>query len=180
MCSRVGGNIERHLALRRDNDGKKIEVEIVSAAVNDVMPLRERIMYPGRPDKCVQEEDHKDHARHLAARTVCTHSDDSSVETDGEVVGIVSVFLPLPDTKEGAMFRKLAVDPKWQGSGLGSTLVRAAAEVARVAGAGRLFCHVRVSANVETFYTKKLGFSRRCGPFCQYGCDDILELDLLL
>merc|ERR1712218_396622 len=136
---------------------------IMRASAAAVMPLRERVMYPNNPERCRQDGDEE--AIHLAAYESDVH------EGGGElIVGVVSVYLT---DKGDAIFRKLAVAPEVQGRGIGSTLVRAAAEEAKDAGCSRLYCHVR--PNMEQYYVRKLGFRRHGEPFEKYGHSDILE-----
>ena len=153
---------------------------VVRAETSDVVPLREIVMYPGRKDMCILDED--DGAIHLAARA--PRGDAQSVDCDGDgvsssdataaIVGVITLVLK----GDRAQFRKLAVLPDWQGIGVGSALISVAAAEATVAGCKRLFCHARL--NAEQFYAK-LGFARRRDPFNKYGKEiSHVEMEIVL
>jgi ribosomal protein S18 acetylase RimI-like enzyme len=73
-----------------------------------------------------------------------------AAEENGEVVGIVSL-IPRPD---GVQLRSMAVDPAYQGGGVGRMLVEAAVDRLRAAGVHRVWCNARDTA---------IGFYERLG-----------------
>lgn len=167
------------------DDSASVPSSVVIARASsaaDVMPLRERVMYPGQPERCAQEDDDDDTTIHLVARIVAPIATAEDASSTASIVGVISVY-PNADGTDGkeAIFRKLAVAPEYQGLGIGRALIGAAATEASAVGCTRLFCHVRESAGVEEFYVGSgLGFSRRGGRFERYGRDDILELETRL
>ena len=165
----------------------ELVVRRVSSA--KVLALRERVLWPGRPEMCVLSEDETASAVHLAAcRSASTEANGeasgevSGTDTEAEVVGVLSLFLPacLPDDEGGrAQFRKLAVDEGWRGRGIGSSLIDVAAAESRAAGAASLFCHARLAQ--AAFYEAR-GFARRGQPYAKYGsaAELYVEMELML
>ena len=143
-------------------DSKLDGIVVMRADANDMMFLRERVLYPNNPEKCILKEDVA--AIHLAARTgVDWDNENKKCISCGEIVGIVSLVLINNDSMQ---FRKLAVAPEWQRIGIGSGLISVAAAEASIAKCKRLFCHARLSA--EEFYSR-CGFLRCGEPFNKYG-----------
>jgi amino-acid N-acetyltransferase len=92
---------------------------------------------------------------------IALHAEDFIVATaDDQIVGCVHLDEYAPSLSE---LRSLAVDPAWQGAGIGRLLVLATEHLARIRGIATLFA---VSNDEE--YFNKFGFERR----------DIPELDL--
>lgn len=147
-----------------------------AAAADDVVGLRERVLWPGRPDLCVLDVDDAPGALHLVAAA-----------PDGErTVGVISLFLPdergnVADgmRKGRAQFRKLAVDEAWRRCGIGSTLVDVAAAEARLAGCATLFCHAR---ELQAGFYEQQGFVRAGSVFRKYEASEerYVEMELEL
>ncbi|GAA4604027.1 GNAT superfamily N-acetyltransferase [Actinoplanes octamycinicus] len=74
---------------------------------------------------------------------------------DGRLVGFVQVCW---DGGPHAFVLDTAVDPDWQHRGIGTALVKAAAEEARAAGCEWL--HVDFEPHLEHFYVEQCGFRR--------------------
>lgn len=129
-----------------------------------VIGLRERVLWPGRPDLCVLSEDSTPCAVHLAA----THDESDSP------IGVLSLFLPDDDGR--AQFRKLAVDERWRRRGIGTALIEAAASEARQAGCATLFCHAR---EPQALFYEQRGFRRVGEPYFKYGDagDEYVEME---
>ena len=148
--------------------GAGVRVERVSAS--RVAALRERVLWPGRPEMCRLPEDESEGAVHLAAVLAGGEAD----EEGPEIVGVLSLFLPGAEGEGRAQFRKLAVDEAWRRRGLGAALVDVAAAECRAAaargGAQRpataLFCHAR---EAQAMWYEKRGFRRVGEPFQKYG-----------
>ena len=133
----------------------------------DVVGLRERVLWPGRPEMCLLPEDELSSAIHLAAYA----------ENEEGTLGVLSLFLPA-STAGRAQFRKLAVSPPWQGEGLGTALVRSAAAEAESAGCCALYCHAR--ERQAGFYQAR-GFARVGEAFVKYeGGGSYVEMELPL
>ncbi|MTV25764.1 GNAT family N-acetyltransferase [Nitriliruptoraceae bacterium ZYF776] len=88
---------------------------------------------------------------------------------DGEVVGTVSFVLPTDAAWEDrtppagdAGFRILAVDPAWEGYGIGTALVDACFALARERGAHRLLItSMAWMHRAHALYERRYGFVRR-------------------
>ncbi len=143
-------------------------------AAADVVGLRERVLWPGRPDMCVLPEDEAETAVHLAATYDSADGDDAPSEAGdasdasgaSRVVGVVSLFPSDRGTGARCQFRKLAVSPDEQGRRLGTALVETALAEARQAGASALFCHARLG---QAGFYERLGFRSVDEPFEKYG-----------
>jgi len=149
----------------------KLVIRRVRAA--DVRSLRERVLWPGQPDKCILAEDDASHAIHLAAidESPGAAGDATGKLPASKVLGVLSLFVPQGDeaAQDGAtraQFRKLATDPEWRSRGIGSALISTAAAEARCAGASTLVCDARQQQ--APFY-EALGFTAIGEPFAKYG-----------
>ena len=122
-------------------------LQVRRARVDEIFPLRHAVLRPGKPvSYSVYDED--DHAVHIGAWT-----------SDGEMlVGCATVFpdpWPGPPAEPAAWrLRGMAVDPEWQGRGVGAQVLAAAIAAARDAGAPLLWANGRTAA---------LSFYRRHG-----------------
>ncbi|GIT91838.1 N-acetyltransferase [Jannaschia pagri] len=115
-------------------------MEIIPLTAEDTLPLRQKVLWPDRPLGALRVPGDDD-AIHLGA------------ERSGSLVGVASFY---SDGPTSARLRKLAVDPAYQGQGLGRALVQAGALVLRQAGCDTLWCDARATA--LTFY-HGLGFT---------------------
>lgn len=90
--------------------------------------------------------------------------------TSNKLIAIVSLF----EVKSGNFqFRKFAVDPDYQGRGIGNELLAYITDFARNEGGKRLWCNARDSA--FGFYLKA-GFALTNKPFTKNGFNyDIME-----
>ena len=89
--------------------------------------------------------------------------------TDNKLVAVVSLF-PKDDDFQ---FRKFAVDPDYQGNGIGNMLLTYITDFAQADGGKRLWCNARLSA--IGFYIKS-GFEQTGQFFSKNGFDyEILE-----
>lgn len=162
-------------------------VTVRRAAAEEVVDLRERVLWPGRPEMCRLAEDAAPEAVHLVAVADDDGVGDGVGSGDGgaAALGVLSLFLPRrPEcgTAEEpcgrAQFRKLAVDPTCRGRGIGRTLVDVAAAEARTAGAATLFCHAR---EPQAGFYELQGFERCGEPFRKYeGGDMYVEMEAAL
>jgi len=101
--------------------------------------LRQKVLYPAQ--KLYEMELDEDHdGIHFGAFT------------DNKSVAIVSLF----DRNGDFQFRKLAVDPDYQGKGVGNALLTYITDFAKAAGGTRIWCNARSTAT--GFYDKN-GFS---------------------
>jgi GNAT superfamily N-acetyltransferase len=116
--------------------------------VEVVRPLRHSVLRPGRPFATVCTPRDEDAATwHLAAFAA------------GEVVGVVTLFAdatPYAKGRRAERFRWMAVDPAWQGRGVGRLLMRSAAEFLGERGVAVMWAHGRDSA--LSFY-EGIGFA---------------------
>ena len=132
----------------------------------EVIALRERVLWPGRPDLCFLAEDDAPHAIHLAAIDEPASGGGLAAS---RILGVLSLFVPDGDDGQPgatAQFRKLATDPEWRSRGIGSALISTAAAEARCAGASTLVCDAR--RHQAPFY-EALGFAMVGEPFAKYG-----------
>lgn len=107
------------------------------ARVDEIFPLRHAVLRPGRPvSYSVYGED--DSAVHIGAWD------------DGTLVGCATVFpdpWPGPPAEPAAWrLRGMAVDPDWQGRGVGAQVLTASIDAARAAGAPLLWANGRSAA----------------------------------
>ncbi|CAJ1396072.1 unnamed protein product [Effrenium voratum] len=114
------------------------EVELVELRFEETYPLREGVLWPGRPDLAALDCDPQ--GKHWGVR-----------RTSGELVSVISVFVS-PDGRE-AQFRKFATAVECQGQGLGSLLLQHVIQQARQQGVQRLWCNAR--SNQASFYEKR-------------------------
>ena len=59
-----------------------VEVEIQSISAQDTVNIREKVLWPGKPEMCVLPEDNDPNATHFG------------LVIDQEIVGVVTVFTP--------------------------------------------------------------------------------------
>lgn len=116
-----------------------MRVERVPAAA--VRALRRAVLREGRSD-VVFDEDEEPSTIHVAAR-----------DEGGAVVG-VATFLPSASVPGTWQLRAMAVDPTWQGTGVGRMVLEHGVDLVRAAGGRDLWAHGRDSA---------LGFYRQLG-----------------
>ena len=118
--------------------------------------MRQRVLYPAKK-LYEMEMDEDNHGYHFGAFS------------DNELVAVVSLF----QTGNDFQFRKFAVDPDYQGKGIGNALLTYMTDFARAEGGKRLWCNARLSAT--GFYDKN-GFSHTGQFFSKNGFDyEILE-----
>ena len=122
-----------------------LAVEEVRA--DETWPLRRRVLRAERPDATERfTEDEGPSSLHLAVR-----------DGNAQVVG-VATFFPSPTVWRPGVpawqLRGMAVDPAWQGSGVGRQIMDAAVPRLRAAGAAVVWANVRDSA---------MGFYQRLG-----------------
>jgi len=92
--------------------------------------------------------------------------------SDNKLVAVVSLF-PKGDEFQ---FRKFAVEPEYQGKGIGNMLLAYIVDFAQADGATRIWCNARLSA--VGFYLKK-GFKHTDQLFSKNGFDyEILEKEI--
>ena len=85
------------------DDSASVPSSVVIARASsaaDVMPLRERVMYPGQPERCAQEDDDDDTTIHLVARIVAPIATAEDASSTASIVGVISVF-PNADGTDG-------------------------------------------------------------------------------
>ena len=122
--------------------------------------LRQNVLYPAQKLYEMEMEEDED-GIHFGAFT------------DNKLVGIVSLFENTGDFH----FRKLAIDPEYQGKGIGNTLLIYITDFAKTAGGSRLWCNARLSA--IGFYEKNQ-FNHTGQLFSKNGFDyEILEKSLI-
>jgi GNAT superfamily N-acetyltransferase len=113
--------------------------------------LRRDVLYPGKT-KQEMEMDVDADGMHFGAFT------------DDKLAGVVSLF----QTGTEFQFRKLAVDPTVQKTGIGSSLLNYITKHVEEIGGTRLWCNARIDA--LGFY-KKLGFLQTGRLFTKNGID---------
>ena len=115
--------------------------EVVELHFEETYPLRERVLWPGRPDLAALSCDAQ--GKHFGLRLPS--------ETRDELVSVVSVFAS--DDGREAQFRKFATASEYQGQGLGSKLLLHIIEEAKHRGVQRLWCDARTAQ--AHFYEKR-------------------------
>ncbi|WP_223670765.1 GNAT family N-acetyltransferase [Kangiella shandongensis] len=120
---------------------------IKEVAVNDVYPLRSKVLRPGQPiEACHYKEDSREGVFHLAA------------SDKGAVIGIASFYPeqhPQFNDANSWRLRGMATDPEVRGQGLGLKLLQQGIRHCQARGATILWCNARTSA--MPFY-RKLNF----------------------
>lgn len=119
------------------------------------LALREKVMWPGRPELCPLPMDASGlHLGYFNAPTSISN---------GDPIGVISVFLE----QDASHFRKFAVDQDFQGMGVGSLLLKATIEhVVQSSGIRVLWCDARI--HQQAFY-ERFGFEKVGEPFAKYG-----------
>jgi len=121
--------------------------------------LRQKVLYPAQKLYEMELDEDQD-ALHFGAFT------------DNKLVAVVSLF----DKNGDFQFRKLAVDPNYQGKGIGNELLTYITGFARNEGGKRIWCNARSTAT--GFYDKN-GFNHTGQFFSRNGFDyEILEKKL--
>lgn len=129
-------------------------IEITRIAHGDTMRLRHRVLRPHQPLREMRYDgDEADTTIHFGA------FDRALASKWGEPVGIVTIA-PTPMTGQPLRgdwrLRGMAVDPAYQGYGIGRKLVTASLQEVRLQRGKRLWCNARLSA--QSFYAR-LGFT---------------------
>lgn len=89
--------------------------------------------------------------------------------TDNKLIGVVSLF----QRDDAFQFRKFAVDPDYQGNGIGNKMLTYITDFAKADGGKTIWCNARLSA--IGFYLKN-GFHQTGSLFSKNGFDyEILE-----
>jgi len=83
---------------------------------------------------------------------------------DNKLVGVVSLF----PKGEDFQFRKFAVEPDYQGKGIGNMLLAYITDFVKAEGGKRLWCNARSTA---TGFYEKNGFNHTGGVFSKNGFD---------
>jgi len=111
-----------------------VRVDVVS--VDAVLPLRHRVLRPGRPESESSYSSDRDPCTvHLAV-----------LDDSGEVLAC-GTFFPEPlDGKSAWRVRGMATDPRRRGQGLGTAVLHAGIEHVASAGGSLLWCNARLGA----------------------------------
>jgi predicted N-acetyltransferase YhbS len=130
-----------------------VTVLVRRAAADEVRTLRRDVLRPGGTLEPPPYD--------LAPATIHIGAFD-----DGVVVGCVTIFpAPFVDEPLGWQLRGMAVDPAYQGQGIGRLVLDAAADAAAQAGAPLIWANGRL--NVMAFY-QRLGW-QTVGEVFSYG-----------
>jgi GNAT superfamily N-acetyltransferase len=98
------------------------EYNIHTIKPEETLPLREKVMWPGRPEMCKLKDD--SNGIHLGLY-YCSDSTQEQQEKEEELlVGVISIFIN--QKLRTAQFRKFAIDQNQQGKGIGSILLETA------------------------------------------------------
>lgn len=136
--------------------------KIHTISPSETMQIREQVLWPGKPEKCVLPED--DAGLHFGAFV------------QGSLVGIISIFFS--NDNKSVQFRKFAVLETMQGQGIGSQLLTHIILTCRERGAATLWCDAR--AHQEGLYERK-GFHREGQPFEKYAaCGMYVKMQMRL
>jgi len=114
-------------------------VEIVRVTADNTHDLRRRVLRRGDPDaRVIFDGDDDGPTVHLGA--MCDHS----------LVGVASLFAHRPfsgrPTDTAVQLRGMAIEPAWQGRGIGGLLLAAVEDAARLGGASILWANARATA----------------------------------
>jgi len=126
------------------------KIKIRRAAVEEILPLRHRILRAGLPPESARfDGDEAETTRHWAALTA-----EADGRAEDKVVACLSLMLNFWNGEPAWQLRGMAVDEAHQGLGLGQDLLmRAEAAVANEEKAGWLWCNARTPA--AGFYQKQ-------------------------
>ncbi|MEO6851981.1 MAG: GNAT family N-acetyltransferase [Mucilaginibacter sp.] len=121
--------------------------------------LRQQVLYPNQKLYEMELEEDND-GIHFGAFT------------DNKLIGVVSLF----NTGDDYQFRKFAIEPNYQGKGVGNALLAYITDFAKAGGATRLWCNARSSA--IGFYIKN-GFEHSGSFFSKNGFEyEMLEKEI--
>ena len=178
-----------------DYSGHGHKYNIYTIKPEETLPLREKVMWQGRPEMCILKDDNN--GIHLGLY-YCSDSTQQEIEKGGEekelLIGVISIFINKKERT--AQFRKFAVDQNQQGKGIGSKLLETAIttmkqytiddndndnddcddhqeeQINNDASSSKnkklKIFHCDARSNQESFYEKR-GFSRVGEPFMKYG-----------
>ncbi|KZK87906.1 Acetyltransferase (GNAT) family protein [Pseudovibrio sp. W64] len=128
---------------------RELEISFRSIPATLTYKLRQQVLWPDSPiERVMVPEDH--HALHIGAFE------------EENLIGVGSFFFDLPSVR----LRKLAVLPEKQGRGIGSSLIRFAANQPDLQKADNIWCDAREDA--VTFY-QRLGFKIEGNAFQKFG-----------
>lgn len=132
-----------------------MSITVTEANYNDVLKLRQEVMYPDKDIDFVKLPD-DDKGIHMGLFEA------------GELMAVVSIFM---GENRSVQFRKLATRKEMQGKGYGSILLKWLVDYANDVKLGRLWGNARIE--VLDFY-KKAGFTATEEKFSRDGHDYVI------
>jgi GNAT superfamily N-acetyltransferase len=108
-------NVRKMGGYNEDFGHRKYNIRTIKP--EETLPLREKVMWPGRPEMCKLKDDNN--GIHLGY-----YCSGDTQEEEEHLVGVISIFVNKKERT--AQFRKFAVDQNYQGKGIGSTLLETA------------------------------------------------------
>ncbi|KZK87037.1 Acetyltransferase (GNAT) family protein [Pseudovibrio sp. Ad13] len=128
---------------------RELEISFRSIPATLTYKLRQQVLWPDSPiERVMVPEDHQ--ALHIGAFE------------EENLIGVGSFFFDLPSVR----LRKLAVLPEKQGRGIGSSLIRFAANQPDLQKVDNIWCDAR--ADAVSFY-QRLGFKFEGDAFQKFG-----------
>lgn len=132
-----------------------MSISVTEANYNDVLKLRQEVMYPDKNIDFVKLPD-DDKGIHLG------------LFEDGTLISVVSIFM---NKDRSVQFRKLATRKDMQGKGYGYILLKWLKDYANDVKLNRLWCNARI----ETLgFYKKAGFVETDEKFSRDGHDYVI------
>ncbi|MEO6685377.1 MAG: GNAT family N-acetyltransferase [Dyadobacter sp.] len=120
-------------------------IEIKKVAVEDILPIRHKVLWPDKPFEFVKVEGDEE-GIHFG------------LYEDSRLITIISLF----SEEKSLRFRKFATLPEYQNRGLGKMMMLKVIAYAKENGFERLWCDARTDA--LNFY-ERLGFKKFSEPF---------------
>lgn len=122
-----------------------MSIEIKKVSVEDILPIRHKVLWPDKPLKFVKVEGDEE-GIHFG------------LYQDSQLVTIISLFAE----GKSMRFRKFATLPEYQNRGLGKMMMLCVIDYAKENNIERLWCDARTDA--LNFY-ERLGFIKFSEPF---------------
>ena len=128
--------------------------EIKQVSYLDVLPIRQKVMWPNKPIEYVKLQNDET-GEHFG------------LFLDDQLISIISLFI----THGEAQFRKFATLKEFQGCGYGTLLLNKIIDISKDYGVSKIWCNARVE---KSGYYKKFGLSPTNKKFQRGGFEYVI------